>query len=127
MRILTIRQPWASYVIAGIKDVENRSWVTNFRGIIGIHAAKRMADIGDMERAERIARKAYSQEALSRAQSYLDIYGAIIGTVELADIIIDSVSVWADKGQNHWVISRPTIFERPIWVPGQRGLWFYEH
>jgi hypothetical protein len=28
-RALTVRQPWASLIIAGIKDVENRTWRTS--------------------------------------------------------------------------------------------------
>lgn len=32
MKAITIRQPWASLIVHGIKDIENRSWQTNFRG-----------------------------------------------------------------------------------------------
>lgn len=35
---LTIKQPWAALIIAGIKDVENRSWTTPHRGLLLIHA-----------------------------------------------------------------------------------------
>jgi len=38
LRVVTIRQPWASLIVAGTKDVENRSWRTNYRGRLGIHA-----------------------------------------------------------------------------------------
>jgi len=41
MKALSIRQPWASLIMAGIKPVENRTWKTNFRGRIWIHAGKR--------------------------------------------------------------------------------------
>lgn len=42
MRILTLWQPWASLVAMGgrVKPHETRSWVTNYRGPIAIHAAK---------------------------------------------------------------------------------------
>jgi hypothetical protein len=32
MRVLSIRQPWASLIAAGRKTVELRSWSTNYRG-----------------------------------------------------------------------------------------------
>ena len=41
MRKLTIRQPWASLIICGEKDVENRTWTTRYRGELAIHAGHR--------------------------------------------------------------------------------------
>jgi hypothetical protein len=32
MKALSIRQPWASLIVAGYKDIENRSWRTSYRG-----------------------------------------------------------------------------------------------
>lgn len=40
MRGLTIRQPWASLIAAGVKTVETRSWSTSYRGPLLIHAGK---------------------------------------------------------------------------------------
>lgn len=39
-RALSIRQPWASLIVRGIKDIENRSWPTKFRGPFAVHASK---------------------------------------------------------------------------------------
>ena len=38
MKVLTLRQPWATLVAEGIKQYEFRSWKTNYRGKILIHA-----------------------------------------------------------------------------------------
>lgn len=38
--MLTLTQPWASLVALGAKRIETRSWFTNYRGRIAIHAAK---------------------------------------------------------------------------------------
>lgn len=40
MKGLTLTQPWASAVAVGIKCVETRSWRTEYRGPVLIHAAK---------------------------------------------------------------------------------------
>lgn len=40
MKALTLTQPWASLVALGVKSIETRSWATNYRGPIAIHAAK---------------------------------------------------------------------------------------
>lgn len=42
MRTLTVKQPWASLIVMGIKDVENRTWTTPYRGRILIHAGKEL-------------------------------------------------------------------------------------
>ena len=34
MKTLTIKQPWATLIAMGIKDIENRTWPTKFRGTI---------------------------------------------------------------------------------------------
>ncbi len=39
MRAITLTQPWATLVAIGAKRVETRSWKTNYRGRIAIHAA----------------------------------------------------------------------------------------
>ena len=40
MKVLTLKQPWATLVAEGIKKYEFRSWKTNYRGKILIHAGK---------------------------------------------------------------------------------------
>lgn len=39
MRVLTVRQPWASLIALGVKTIETRSWSTDYRGPLAIHAA----------------------------------------------------------------------------------------
>lgn len=39
MKAITIWQPWAEFVAAGVKHNETRSWATKYRGPIAIHAA----------------------------------------------------------------------------------------
>lgn len=41
MKALTIWQPWASLLAMGLKKYETRSWKTNHRGPMAIHAAKK--------------------------------------------------------------------------------------
>lgn len=41
MKVLSIRQPWAWLIMTGLKDIENRTWNTDFRGRFAIHASKK--------------------------------------------------------------------------------------
>jgi len=40
MKALTLTQPWATLVAIGAKRIETRSWKTDYRGPLVIHAAK---------------------------------------------------------------------------------------
>lgn len=41
MLTLSIQEPWASLIVAGIKPIENRTWWTKVRGQTLIHAGKK--------------------------------------------------------------------------------------
>ena len=41
MKAISLWQPWASAIPAGLKTIETRSWATAYRGPLAIHAAKR--------------------------------------------------------------------------------------
>lgn len=40
--VLSVRQPWASYIVGGLKSIELRSWSTVYRGWLWIHASKQI-------------------------------------------------------------------------------------
>jgi hypothetical protein len=40
MKAITLTQPWATLVAIGAKRIETRSWRTDYRGPLAIHAAK---------------------------------------------------------------------------------------
>ena len=109
MKVLTVRQPWASLIVAGIKDVENRSWRTNYRGRLGIHAAQ-----------------GFDQELIDVYGHLLDEdlpLGALIGSVKLVDCVTNSRSKWADRGAWHWILTEPKTLVRPRPMKGRLGLW----
>jgi hypothetical protein len=93
VKALSIRQPWAWLIAHGHKDVENRTWKTEFRGPFLIHAGATMtrADyeacvifIADMRTSWRLP--AYD---ILRAQC-----GGIVGQAEIVDCVTASESPW---------------------------------
>lgn len=72
MRILAIKQPWASLITEGIKTIEVRSRPTNIREKIAIYATRSPWDEGTKEMAD---------QHLDRWYLYPE--GAIIATAEL--------------------------------------------
>ena len=45
MKFISLWQPWASFVARGYKRWETRSWQTEYRGPLAIHAARTTTDI----------------------------------------------------------------------------------
>lgn len=44
MKMLSVWQPWASFLALGLKVHETRSWMTHYRGPLVIHAAGRWSE-----------------------------------------------------------------------------------
>lgn len=42
MKALTVTEPWATLIAIGAKRIETRSWPTDYRGPVAIHASKKI-------------------------------------------------------------------------------------
>lgn len=130
MKAVSIKQPWASLIAHGIKDIENRTWRTHFRGRIYIHAC------GKPKQKENIY-SVLNQEQWEEANDKFSLgefnpdnlkYSAIIGEVEIIDCVINHESVWAEKSCEgviyNWVLINPILYEKPILnVKGKLSFW----
>lgn len=143
MKAITIKQPWASLIVEGIKDIENRTWPTKFRGRVLIHAAdkgwKWQAVLNYLSDKAKAILNSFGYDALWLHRLPTS---AIIGSVEIADCVINHSSVWAEKGfaftgydKNgdpkdrqifNWVLANPIIFPEPIPCKGKLSFWEYE-
>lgn len=119
MRILTVRQPWASAIINYGKDVENRvrNIAGDYRGPVAIHAGLKRFD----PRHESGARVA-SITGYRPLMFMPTGYGHIIGVVDLVDVhhwsdCLDGVfgcSLWADSDSHHLVLKNPRAVSEAI-------------
>ncbi len=91
MKALTLWQPWASLIALGVKTIETRSWSTDYRGPLAIHAAKRRAKFEDMKHlvgGQLDAWGAWFEAGLvSDGETDNMPYGAVIATCELVDVV----------------------------------------
>lgn len=106
MKTLSIRQPWAALIIAGLKDVENRTWATNYRGPLLIHVAQAI---------DREALRLH-QPLIATLPDTLLRTGGIIGICELVDCVTHSHSRWF-TGPYGFVLQHA----RPVRFVPQRG------
>jgi len=86
---ISIRQPWAWLIIHGGKDIENRTWRTNVRGRVLIHAAKGMTK-REYDEARLFAHR---QGVILPPRSQFE-RGGIVGSVEIVDCVEESASPW---------------------------------
>ena len=125
MKAITIKQPWASLIVYGIKDIENRNWRTNFRGRILIHSSAKgdIAKFGCLQPNQRLK---VLNTPISRI-CFNDLpFGSIIGSVEIVDCVQNHPSIWADKGVYNWVLANPVLFKNPIPAKGKLSFWEYD-
>lgn len=122
MKAITIKQPWASLISSSLKDVENRTWKTNFRGRVLIHAGK------TREKGFGIPQKLFADDKVHSILNSKELpQGAIIGSVEIVDCVKNHPSLWAVEGEWNWVLANPILFDKPIeGVKGKLSFWEYE-
>ena len=117
MKTLSIQEPWAYLVCSGIKEIEVRTWKTDYRGLLLIHTGVKKAPrdfLNDIP--------LHWADEITNAQ-ILDYFprfeelptSAIIGYVTLADCTEkDTGSIWDSGGLVNWVIKDAYLFDKPI-------------
>lgn len=100
---LSVKQPWAALLVAGLKTIEVRRWPTARRGRILIHAA-RVPD----ERQE--VWQHVPKELLETAQ----LLGGIVGVGELIDCRKYPTVAEFGADQSHH-LNDPSWFESPLY------------
>lgn len=130
MKVLSLKEPYASLIKEGKKKIETRSWKTNYRGIIYIHASK-----------TRISKEDRNNAILSSLIDYSNLnYGYIICKANLKDCILMDEDFVNDmrksnpteyacgiyaSGRYAWILSDIEVLKEPIPAKGSLGLWNY--
>ncbi len=130
MKVLSLREPWASLILLGKKRSETRSWRTNYRGPLCLHAS-----------AARINhRDPHIQELLALIPGASMAYGKILCRCVLADCV-PMDGAFLEEMERHkterlcgeyapgrfaWMLENIEPLERPIPAKGMLGLWEWE-
>lgn len=117
-KALSVRQPWASLIVCGLKTVEIRTWSTTYRGPLYIHASKSQDDI-----------------AMNRFQLEAPPMGALLGTVELVKVEPFTREMWDELAEKHldngafipglyaWQLENARPLAEPVAYRGERCLF----
>jgi hypothetical protein len=117
-KALSVRQPWASLIVCGLKTVEIRTWSTSYRGPLYIHASKSQDDM-----------------AMNRFQLEAPPTGALLGTVELVKVELFTREMWDELAEKHldngafisglyaWHLQDARPLAEPVAYRGERSLF----
>lgn len=130
MKLLSIKEPYATLLMKQIKHIETRSWKTNYRGEIYIHVSGKT-----LEKTAKENKKI--QELIKDIPMN---YGYIICKGNLVDCIymdkeylkkikkdkIEHLLGDYQEGRYAWIINdiKPV---KPIKAKGQLGIWNYKN
>jgi activating signal cointegrator 1 len=121
---------------AGAKRIETRSWSTDYRGLVAIHAAKKW----DMDQREQCMAEPFYERLFGDdhfehvAQLPRGCFVAlgrlhrVLSTTEYAPAIpsMDTDEYWFgdySAGRFMWVFDGIWKLSSPVYATGQRGLW----
>lgn len=134
MRVLSIRQPWATLIMLGIKQFETRRWRTDYRGELVIHAAATGGQTST-DALMRLERRLGAMPTALAEKGYP--LGALLGIVQLDECLPISPRLiaaltplerhlgWYQDGGFVWDLARAgrVRFAEPIPCAGRLGLW----
>ena len=130
MKVLTLKEPFASLIKNKIKTIETRSWKTNYRGELYIHAG-----------LSKLTKEIKENKDLARLYKKDDLtYGFIVCKCNLVDCIYmtdefikrekernpdNFIAGKYEVGRYAWVLEDIEAIA-PIKAKGKLGIWNYE-
>jgi hypothetical protein len=125
VKALSLWQPWATSIALGHKRHETRSWSTNYRGPVLIHAARTFP-----AQARGVA---VHEVSVGRLPSRLP-FGCFVALAEIEDVVpaeevklrttaVDRLLGDFSEGRFAWVLVRVRPLSEPVPARGRQGLW----
>lgn len=130
MKVLSLKEPYATLIKLGKKKIETRSFKTNYRGELYIHASS--TKIPKVWKNNKDLMNLVKEETLN--------FGYIICKCNLVDCIymdeefLDEIK--KDKlelicgdyklGRYAWILKDIEVLDKPLFAKGKLGIWNYE-
>lgn len=129
MKTLSIKQPWAGFILQGQKPVENRTWMSGYVGPMLIHAGK---DFDKNVPEEIIVESEIFKMEIDEISAFRT--GAVVGIV-WKDTCFRACSrsgqkvtpsIWHDPGMVWWPMKHAAPLAEPIPAKGSLSLFDFE-
>lgn len=125
MKVLTIKEPWASLIVNGYKKYEFRSWKTKYRGEFLVHASIN-PDRKALEYFEDLNLNYQPGKIIGK----VNLIACLEVTPEFEEKIIkENPQVYSlTKGRIGYAFKLDNIekFSEPIEIKGKLGFWNYD-
>ena len=130
MKVLSLQEPYATFVAKGYKKIETRSWKTNYRGDILIHAS----------RGDAFCNAIKDEKILDLMKETELQFGKIICKARIVDCVkmdedlikrvrendeIEYLLGIYEVGRYAWFLEDVEVLESPIEARGRLNLWEY--
>ena len=129
MKVLSLKEPYATLIKNKKKLVETRSWNTKYRGELYIHAS-----------STKVAKEVLNDKELMNLVSDDLSFGYIICKCRLVDTV-KMTKEYVEHMQNNnyqeylcgdyqegryaWILENIEVLDKPIQVKGKLGIWQY--
>lgn len=135
LKALSLWQPWASLILHGHKQFETRSWFTDYRGELIVHAAKQWKENQVGVLSSLSFKYKFIEEDLSKPPHMITLLGKAVAVCDLVDCIpithdfrarqtqleLDCGN-WA-LGRWAWRLDNVRAIDPPIPIKGHQRLW----
>eukprot|EP00927_Polykrikos_kofoidii_P064127 TRINITY_DN5917_c0_g1_i1.p1 TRINITY_DN5917_c0_g1~~TRINITY_DN5917_c0_g1_i1.p1 ORF type:complete len:894 (+),score=168.51 TRINITY_DN5917_c0_g1_i1:157-2682(+) len=135
---LSMYQPWASLLVQGFKRAEGRSWKTDHRGRLWIHAAAKPPDQADIKSVEDRYREIYKSRGIPTPAMPSEGSGyptsALLGCVDIEQcwsneeyrsVLKSDPSMPPEENDNDYIFwcLRPRRLVVPVKMAGDHKIW----
>ena len=126
MKVLSIKEPFATLIKDEVKIYETRSWKTNYRGEIYIHAS---LSLSKSERVESANKYLKSEIKPGFILCKCELVDCIPMTDEFIKYINKETSEYDyglySEGRYAWKLKVLEVLDEPIPAKGKLGIWNY--
>lgn len=126
MKVLSIKEPFATLIKDEVKIYETRSWKTNYRGEIYIHASLSLSKSENVETANKYLKSEINPGYILCRCELVD---CIPMTEDFIKYIYNNTNESEygrySEGRYAWKLKVLEVLEKPIPAKGKLGIWNY--
>lgn len=127
MKVLSIKEPFATLIKDEVKIYETRSWKTNYRGEVYIHASKAISKSDNVEKAIPYLKSELKPGYILCKCNLVDcIYMTEEFIQKIKNDTNESDYGLYEVGRYAWKLELVEVLKEPIPAKGKLGIWNYE-
>jgi hypothetical protein len=129
MKVLSIKEPFATLIKDGVKIYETRSWKTNYRGEIYIHASLSLSKSERVESAKKYLKSEIKPGCILCKCELVDCIPMNDEFIKYIKYINEETSEYDyglySEGRYAWKLKVLEVLDEPIQAKGKLGIWNY--